>query len=817
MKELRLLYDCKRQLICSCFLLASVWLGAQEKIQVLDEEGVPLIGVQILIFGENNGFITDELGKVSLSKEEIVGKTLVFQYLGYEELELAISEQSSFPMTITLQSSDLLLDEIILIGRNNEKKSSIIGQVETISARNLEALQLQNTADILASSGEVFVQKSQYGGGSPIMRGFEANKLLLVVDGVRMNNAIYRNGHLQNAMTVDHQSLERVELLFGPGSLVYGSDALGGVIHFRTKNLRFCADGIQRNFNASLSTHSVNRGLGIHLDGSMSSSEFSTYTSISINRFGDLRSGQAFRPQEFPTFGLRNSFVETSSTGQDMISVNENPHLQVGSGYDQFDIIQKIGYKISDQFKTFLNIQYSTSSDVPRYDALIEENGLGELRFSEWYYGPQNRLLLSALFELDQQNKLYDRLSLLLAYQRIDEDRINRRFGNINRIFNEEDVFVNSVNLDAGKLLFDRVSISYGADFQFNAVNSKAYSENVISGEQLNDQLSRYADGNNTLWNTGMFFKTDWYSKNQRLKLSGGMRQSFQGMKLHYVQRDIFEWPEHYYDGIESQTQAFVWNFYGRYSIERSTIRLGLGTAFRAPNVDDLAKIRVNNNEITVPNVDLSPERTQNFELAYQFESERSNFQIVGYQSILKDAIIRDFFSLPDGQTSYLYEGDTLLVTANSNAALARVRGVTLSGNYRLSSTLRSEISVNITEGNVLDENREVSGPLGHIPPWFATGSLLYEVGSWQSMIRYQYFSSKDINDFGGSVDNPDLATPVGSLDYHLLNWNITKKFGEKYMLQFGVDNILDSFYRPFASGVNGPGRNVKLLFKYSI
>ena len=83
------------------------------------------------------------------------------------------------------------------------------------------------------------VQQSQQGGGSPILRGFEANRILLVVDGVRLNNAIYRSGHLQNALTVDPFAVRSVEVRHGAGSVQYGSDALGGVIHYHTRSPRW--------------------------------------------------------------------------------------------------------------------------------------------------------------------------------------------------------------------------------------------------------------------------------------------------------------------------------------------------------------------------------------------------------------------------------------------------------------------------------------------------------------------------------------------------------------------------------------------------
>ena len=103
-----------------------------------------------------------------------------------------------------------------------------------IKQKDIKFLSQPTSAELLQSSGQVLVQKSQLGGGSPILRGFEANKVLLVVDGIRMNNAIYRGGHLQNIISIDNSMLEKVEVIYGPGSVVYGSDALGGVIHFHT-------------------------------------------------------------------------------------------------------------------------------------------------------------------------------------------------------------------------------------------------------------------------------------------------------------------------------------------------------------------------------------------------------------------------------------------------------------------------------------------------------------------------------------------------------------------------------------------------------
>ncbi len=809
MKEQRLRLDWKRCLISFVFCFHFICAFGQQTIQIADEEGVALIGVQLIQEDEAIIWETDLNGEVQLNLNLEKPLSLQTNYLGFKKQQITLDEHSVFPIKITLESSDIMLEEVMIVGRNNVKKSSIIGKVETISSQEIKALQVQNAADVLAQSGEVFVQKSQYGGGSPVMRGFEANKLLLVIDGVRMNNAIYRNGHLQNAITVDHQSLEQLELLFGPGSLVYGSDALGGVIHFRTNTPPFITNGSQSSLNVIAGYNTVNNGLTSHIDYTVQRPEFSSYSSLSYNAFGDLKSGAFNRPAAYPDFGLRPDFVVTTN-GQDAIVQNENPNLQVGSGYSQFDIQQKFCFKLTDQAKATTNIQYSGSTNVPRYDALTERSN-DTLRFAEWNYGPQNRLLLSANVDWNLQTAWADNSSLLLAYQRIDEDRITRRYQSFNREHNQEDVNVSSINLDFRKVMTQAFSLQYGGDFQHNSVTSSAFSEHIMSQVETKDILTRYADGSNTLWNAGLYAKADWYSKNEALKLSGGLRQTIQRMFLNYEQTTQIQWPDFYYQGIENKTQAFVWNLYGRYTINKSSFRMGLGTAFRSPNIDDLAKVRFNNEEITIPNPDIRPEKTQNIELAYEWTAKKHAFQWVMYRAQLNDAIVRESFNLPDGSSTYEVNGESFEVTANVNAKRARVQGSSIRLESRWTRYLKTQLSANITEGKIINDASEAIAPLGHIPPIFTKASIDYSVKNFQLGLSHLFFDAKPIDDFGGSVDNPDLATAEGSLAYHILNARIKYQPSDLYAVSAGVDNVLDQFYRPFASGVNGGGRNFKL------
>jgi len=217
---------------------------------VVDKNGSPIIDVQVI----SKNFpalqiFTDSKGQFKLTMptrqdaadvvESWTSDTVYFQKIGYGTLKLPRTDFSLLDHKIIMNRIGKVLDEIQVVGRSDWSSSRFAQDIELLSETEIQKLQGRSTADILESSGEVFVQRSQLGGGSPIIRGFEANRILLVVDGVRLNNAIYRSGHLHNSISVDQFGLSNIEIHAGPNSLLYGSDALGGVLHFKTKNAAF--------------------------------------------------------------------------------------------------------------------------------------------------------------------------------------------------------------------------------------------------------------------------------------------------------------------------------------------------------------------------------------------------------------------------------------------------------------------------------------------------------------------------------------------------------------------------------------------------
>ncbi len=815
MRELRLRSVCLRLISISCLFLITSSLMGQKQITVLDDTGTALIGVEI--FNKDYAFasVTDEAGKVEIPKAFVFEK-LTLKYLGFET---QIVDLSSFPdasIFVRMQSKQELLEEVLLVGRSDIRSRDFLQKVDAVQSRDIAASNPQTTADALSRYSEVYIQKSQMGGGSPVIRGFEANKVLLVLDGVRMNNAIYRNGHLQNAITVDQAILDQMEIIYGPSSLMYGSDALGGVVHFRTKdpilNLgEYDKVKVKGNYYARYA--SANQEKSGHVDFNIGGKKWGSLTSLSYADYGDLRMGSR-RTTAYPDFGKRLEYQERVD-GEDIVSINDDFNRQVGTAYNQFDLLQKIKYQINDEMNLTANIQYSTSTNIPRYDQLILTDSSG-FQFAEWNYGPQDRSLLSLKYKWSSTRPWMDELIVIASRQDIEESRIERPFGSSVRATRIENVDVNALTIDFKKS-FDKErnhTIYYGLDFNQNKVNSEAENLDLLSGETNNDLFTRYPSGGSNMNLFGSYLQYINQSPDSVFVFHGGVRYSTFSTSLQYLRSDPIQWPGYFYDGIDANNAAFTWSGGINWQPKGGwTIRFLAASAFRAPNIDDIGKLRVKNENITVPNPDLGSERSLNTEINI---SKRfgNNFVLAGsfFYTRLSGAIIRTNFMLPDGSSTFQEGGRTYNIEGNVNAEEAQIAGISFNLKAKVLPGLLLNSSINYIRGQLLDAEQS---PLGHIPPTYGRTELKYLWNNWSISILSLYNGSKPLEDFGGSVDNPEYATPIGSLGWTIYNTYVDYKF-KQHTFQVGVENIFDKHYRPFASGVSGAGINAIVAVRSS-
>ena len=216
-------------------LLGMAASGMAQTVTIKDKDtGEPLQLVALISESPKAYATTNKYGQTNIS--EFKGSEKIdITILGYKKISVSYAELASQKFHLEMERTNLNIDEIVVSAARWQQPSSDVPlKVITISPQEVSVENPQTTADLLSISGKVFIQKSQQGGGSPMIRGFATNRLLYSVDGVRMNTAIFRGGNLQNVISLDPFTMESAEVLFGPGSVIYGSDAIGGVMSFQT-------------------------------------------------------------------------------------------------------------------------------------------------------------------------------------------------------------------------------------------------------------------------------------------------------------------------------------------------------------------------------------------------------------------------------------------------------------------------------------------------------------------------------------------------------------------------------------------------------
>lgn len=712
-----------------------------------------------------------------------------------------------------------LEEAVVYSNKFVEKKKNLAQKIDVITAAIIARYNAQNTGDLLINTGNVFVQKSQQGGSSPVVRGFEASRLLLIVDGVRMNNAIYRAGHLQNVITVDQNMLERAEVMYGPSSTIHGSDALGGAIQFRTRSPQLATTGKTLFKGSGFARYSTaSQEKTGHADLSIGGQKLAWLQSYTFSEFGDMKMGGNY-PDKYPNFGRRSYYIETVN-GIDNVVPNKDTRVQKFSGYSQWDITQKLLLKQSDKVSHRLNLQYSSSTDVPRYDRLQDTRNFGgsigtTLRYAEWYYGPQTRIMGSYELNVSKAGFL-DELKAILSYQDIKESRQQREYRRYDRFDSRrEHIKVIGFTID-GRILRGRNELSIGIDGQLNDLVSVADRTNLTTGV-VSKLDTRYPNGDNNMNFIGAYAQHLLKSKNGKLVLNDGLR--VQTVSLHSTISDnsFFNFP---FTEFKQKPVAVTGNA-GLVFMPSDEFRFtsSLSSGFRAPNIDDAARIFESSSatrRLVTPNPDINPEYTYNFDLGLVYNvKNKVRFELTGFYTLFRNAITLAPFKL-NGQDSVLYNGVMSAVYANQNVNKAFVRGLNARLRVELCKSLTWDNTITQTYGRFINPDK-TKKPLDHIPPVFGKSSLTYTAQKFNTEFFMQFNGWKKIKDYNpDGEDNGQYATVDGMPSWLTLNWRGSYTIRKYLTIQAGVENILDRNYRYFASGFSAPGRNFILALRSS-
>jgi hemoglobin/transferrin/lactoferrin receptor protein len=777
----------------------------------------PLTGV--VITSENTSRISDADGKVDITPFKNQSAIQLWA-IGYDRYSFTYDQLAASNFEVFMYSSGLYSNEVVVSGSKFEEKSSDVAQpIAVIDRKSLQFQSQQTSADVLQQSGLVHVQKSQQGGGSPIIRGFEANKVLIVVDGVRMNNAIYRGGHLQDIITVDNTMLEKVEIAFGPGSVVYGSDALGGVMHFYTKNPKFSTtDKMHVEGSGMFRYSTVNQETTENIMFNLGGKKWAYLMNANYSIFDDLKQGA-----DPIDLWKRNEYVQRINNADSLVQ-NSDPTIQVGSGYRQFDMLHKLSFKQSETTIHTLSFQSSSSSNVPRYDRLTQYRN-GALRFAEWYYGPQRRNQLTYALNFTEKTQMYDQARLTVAYQDIEQSRHNRTFDKDALNSQVEEVQVFSINSDFSKETKGGNEIRYGAEYYTNDVASKAQTTNIKTGE-ITPSATRYADGGSTFSGLSAYVTHSW-EISPKLILTDGIRFNQVRLNANFADTTFFPFP---FKSVTQNSIATTGSI-GIVARPNETWKLSLlgSTGFRAPNVDDLSKVfesvgatRDENNQLTslgnliIPNPNLKPEYTYNLDAGISKTiAKKATITLNGYYTAYRDAITTEYTTL-NGQAIVQFNGDSSYVITSVNKTKAYIYGGSAQLVYQITKKIELNSNINYTYGRIEEETEDT--PLDHIPPIFGRTGLTFLHKKIRAEFWSMYNTEKPIKDYRlGAEDNESNAPETGMPAWYTLNIRGGYQINQHLRVQLAVENILDTNYRLFASNISAPGRNIQVTLRANL
>tara|TARA_B100001778_G_scaffold313857_1_gene298628 strand:- start:186 stop:1670 length:1485 start_codon:yes stop_codon:yes gene_type:complete len=488
-----------------------------------------------------------------------------------------------------------------------------------------------------------------------------------------------------------------------------------------------------------------------------------------------------WRQHGYDDWGLITHYVEN-----DEMVVNEDPNIQVGTGYKQVDILNNTSWRVNENIFIRLNNQFSTTSEIPRYDNLQDYKD-DNLKWSEWSYGPQTRVMSSLDINSYKSSKFFDGTNLTLAYQFIEEDRITRKLQSNEYNNTYIDAHVTSLNWDftLGKLV-------YGLELTNNNILSTA-----TEGTQ-----TRYPSGGSRL-STAALYGSYKKEVNEYFVWNVGARYSQVFGDMSFNNTD----PVFVTDYIKFNNGALTGNVNLIYKPTKTwKFDWVASSGFRAPNIDDYGKVFVKRGDMVIPNPDLTPEYAYNGEMSITKKWE--NLQVTSnvYYTHLKDVIVKKDL----GYTQF-YEYEEVNVQTLMNSPEAHIYGWSLGMKTKLTPWLFFEESFTWQKGWDVSNDE----PLGHIPPAFNKSLLKIKKDKIEYKLWGIYTLGKNIEDMNSSgVDNDDLGTIEGFPSWWTLNMSLQYKFNENLKLQIGLENILDQHYRTFASGISAPGRNVIISLK---
>ena len=645
------------------------------------------------------------------------------------------------------------IQEVVITSqRNPQQQVDIPYSVNSISRKEMDKFSPRTTPDALMNTNGVFVQKTNHGGGSPFIRGLTGNQTLLLIDGIRLNNSIYRYGPNQYLNTVDPFSIDKIEVAKGTGSVQYGSDAMGGVLQMFTKEPVLYKEGQKWHGNV----------LGKYMTGDMektgrgelqySSQKLAAFVGGTYRDFGDLIGGK--------------------NTGK-----------QSPSGYNEYAFDTKIAFAVKDNIQlTFAN-QFFRQENVPIYHKVVLENYL----LNE--FDQQQRMLTYARMNIQGHQKLFNQVKLIASWQQGIEGRNFQKNGSSLLTKERDEINTLGFTADINSRLSNKWTVNSGIEIYHDQVGSTK-NEITDSGSGLIvEKRGLYPD--DSKYNNYSIYSLHHLDLGKWI-MDGGIR--FNAFQINISDATL--------GNVEISPEAIVFNAAAMYNFNPTHhVYTTFSSGFRAPNIDDMGTLGIVDFRYEIPAYDLSPEKSKNYELGYKLSLPKFYGTIAAYYMNLNQLITRVKI---EGQFTDGYQ-----VYKKENMEEAYIKGLEAAANWKFNSAWEFSGGISYTYGQSITKEE----PLRRIPPLNGRLAGTYSFLKFFTTAELLFADKQDRLALGDKSDNriPTGGTPGWQVVNLYAGYQLSPvKFN------VGLQNLFNEDYRTHGSGINGIGRSAFLSINYA-
>lgn len=593
-----------------------------------------------------------------------------------------------------------LLDSVIVTSRSIkilDTKNPFV--ISSITNKQIVEKGARTTPEALQGVSGVFIQKTNHGGGSAFLRGLTGNQTLIVLDGIRLNNAIYRYGPNQYLNTIDMFTVDKIDVLKGIGAVEYGSDAMGGVIHVKTKeNASKDLNKISLNNTSKFISNGIEKTNRTAIQYATNKWDF--IGGISLKKYGDLVGG-------------------------------ENIGKQNPTGYNELNYDLKTRIKLSNQGELIYSSQNTIQNNIPIYHKIVLEN----FKTNQTDY--QIHYLNYLKYKYTSNKKWISEIIINASTQRSIEQRSIQK--NNSSIFRNEADTVKNIGLTAE--IVSKPNKNWTMNSGFDYYKDKIFSEAIETSSELNTQVfKRGLYPNGSIYKNSSIFNIHNLNFN-KLNIVAGLRYNF----LHIQMNELT------LGNIAIKPSALVSNFGFNYQLNQHSFLFGsITTGYRAPNIDDLGSLGIVDFRYEIPSYDLRPEKSLNTEIGYKFRSNKIDFSIAAFKMKLKDIIAR---VLVDGKVISGYN-----VYNKKNIESSYINGAEVNYTYLVSKFLTWHTNATYTYGQNVTKNE----PMRRIPPLFGQNKISFVKKNKTLAITHQFAGKQDRLAQGDKDDNRigKLGTP---------------------------------------------------------